>query len=150
MTVDGIRLFANRNLRPRSVPSGEYPGVDGYYSIIDGEEPQWWSEDWNERCGQDVIGVLENAPGSNRKAIVLGREGIAVIDDDGAVQAVRYVDVEDFGRLDKDPVPEQIDLATRDESGFRVPVLGKSGAIFDVLRFLMAAVHDSKGTGDPR
>ncbi|PRQ02630.1 hypothetical protein [Enhygromyxa salina] len=143
--MNKVQMHANRALRPRALSSGDTRGLPNYYSFPHGQHPVWWTEQL-EAGFPDAFAVYENVPESGAKALVIMSTSVCVLDEDLTVGlCVEYSSIESFGRLAKEPVPEVICIRLSSGTEAELPVLGKTGAIVDWLRFLQNAVDAVKG-----
>jgi len=129
-------LHANQILRRRRRPDGRTSGLPGYYAFTHGENPSWWSDALDPKCG-DILGVFEDRPGSSEGALVITREALVVLESSGA-RALRYKDIADFTRIvKKNPLDTEIEVITAQGTIFKIPVSSPRGAILTIWRFLI-------------
>lgn len=137
-----IKLHANRNLRRRQLPSGERRGLPGYYAFTHQAFPSWWNADCTARY-PDALGAYENRRDRPELALVVTPTMVVVLGTDATEQSrVAYADVMDCDSPAKEPLPEELQLRLSGGRTFILPILGRTGAIVDWLRFLSAAASE--------
>lgn len=112
-----------------------------YYAFTHGRYPSWWTDRFDAEF-PDTFGAYENVPQSGAQALIVTPTHVHVLDAD-CVEVVRveYASIEGFEHLTKDPIPETICVRLASGVTAELPVLGKTGAIFDWMRFLLNAVR---------
>lgn len=138
--MNKVQMHANRNLRPRTLKSGDTRGVPNYYDFTHDQHPSWWTEQLGAEF-PDAFAVYENVPQSGAQALVVTPTCVYVLGTENVPEArVKYADIVSFDRIEKDPIPEVICMRLSSGVKAELPVLGKTGAIVDWLRFLQNAV----------
>jgi hypothetical protein len=134
--------YANRNLLSRSLKDGSKRGIEHhYYSFAHGQKPSWWN-DQIPFAGK-AFAVYENNLGNCQQAIVFTEELLAILDKDG-VTAARF---EEFERLilpTKDPVSLSLKIVLRSGTAVELPVTTPVGIAFDMYRFLLSALNETR------
>jgi hypothetical protein len=133
-------MHVNRNLRPRILSNGAQRGIPNYIAFTGDHRPAWWAA-FRHGYDGELLGAIENTPGSHKEAVVITSEELLVLEESG-VRRLPYRDVASIARLEKEPIPEIIQLTRKSGAVFELPIRGQTGAIGDVMRFLICAVRE--------
>jgi len=102
-----------------------------------------------ELAGLDVgepIGGYENSPGSSAGAIVIGADGLLVLDEHGErSQSIRYDEIDHWDRLSKDPVSRSLVIWGRAACGSIFPSSPGRATLFSFVQFLIPAIRQHRG-----
>jgi hypothetical protein len=139
--MDKIAMHANRNLRPRTLASGDRRGLANYFAFAHGAIPIWWNEELAPNSDR-VIGVFENVESSPEDAILITEHGLTIL---GAKRwSVRFDQIKTFDPPRKEPLASSVVAFLDSGEVVEIPVRNPPGAAFGFYRFLLYAVREQK------